>query len=161
MSTLWTIAEFCDELVTALEGLSTITALTPLPEVRTSIPSLEEGIADYIVIGFEASDQEKGQVALGFHGHDEEVLLGCLVGVIRSGGGETEAKQARDRALLIVSIIDEYLRETGVNVGTQTLRQVLANRDLETFPTTIGDNESTVRVARVRFDIDYRARTDP
>jgi hypothetical protein len=161
LSTLWTIAEFCDELVTAVSALPTITALTPLPEVRTSLPSLEEGIADYIVFGVDASDQEKGTVALGFHGHDEEVLLGCVVGVIRSGGGETEAKAARDRALLIVSIIDEFLREVGVNVGTQTKRQVLANRDYEAFPTSIGDSDTTVRVARVRFDIDYLARTDP
>ena len=161
MSTNWTVPEVCDELKAALIALPAITALDPLPEVRVSMPSVEEGLADYVVLGFEASDQEVTMVGLGQHGHDENVLLGCIVGVVRSGHGETEAVTARDRAVLITGIIDEFLRETGVEVGTQTLRMTLANRDLETFPTTIGDGDTAARVARVRFDIDYTARTDP
>ena len=62
MSTVWTIAEFSDELVTALTNLPAITALDPLPEVRTSMPSLEEGIADYIVIGWTLLTRRKGNV---------------------------------------------------------------------------------------------------
>lgn len=161
MSTLWTVPQVCDDLKAAVAALPAITALDPLPEVRVSMPSLEEGLADYVVLGFEAVDQVKEMVGLGQHGHDEEVLLGCLVGVVRAGHGESEAVTARDRAVLITSIIDEFLRETGVEVGTQTLRMMLTNRELETFPTTIGDSDTAARVARVRFDIDYRARTDP
>lgn len=160
MTALWTVPAYCDALKAALVALPAITALDPLPEVRVSMPSVEEGIADYIVLGFEASDQEKQIIGIGQHGHDEDVLLGCIVGVVREGHGEAEAITARDRAVAIVGIIDEFLRETGVEVGTQTLRQILTNRDLETFPTLVGES-TAARVARVRFDIDYRARTDP
>lgn len=161
MSTLWTVPEVCDEIKAALIVLPDITNLDPTPEIRVSMPSLSEGLADYVVLGYEAEDQEKTINAMGAHGHDEEVLLGCIVGVVREGHGEAEAIVARDRAVLIVSIIDEFLRETGVQVGTQTKRMTLTGRRLETFPSVVGDSDTAVRVARILFDIDYLARTDP
>ena len=161
MSTLWTFAAVCDALVTAVSALPALTALDPLPQVRVSIPSFEEGVSECLVFGYAAEDQSKELVAMGAHGHQETVTVSAFAEVIRSGGGDTEAKAARDRAILLVSIVDTYLRLNDIQVGTETLRMQVGIRDFVGFPHQAGEPATTVRVARVPFDIDYTARTDP
>jgi hypothetical protein len=159
MSTTWTVAEFVDELKTQLEALPAITALDPPVEIRVSIPHADEDISDIISLGIDATDT-KEQVALGSHTHDEQVLVGCMAAVIRYGSGDADAKIARDRAVTLVAIVDEELRENAPQVGTQTIWARVVARELETFPSSVGEDRP-VRVARVPFDIEYRARTNP
>lgn len=159
MSTTWTVAEFVDELKVQLEGLAAIAALDPAPEIRVSIPHRDEDISDIIALGVDAIDQ-KEQALLGAHTHDEIVTIGCMAAAIRYGSGDADAKQARDRALLLAGIVDEEIRENAPDVGTQTVWARVSARELETFPSIVGE-DVPVRVARVPFDITYRARTNP
>jgi hypothetical protein len=159
MSTTWTVAEFVDELKLQLDALPAITALDPPVEIRVSIPHAAEDISDIIALGIDATDI-KEQVSLGAHTHDEQPIVGCMAAVIRYGSGDADAKIARDRAMLLASIVDEEIRENAPEVGTQTIWARVSARELETFPSIV-DEDVPVRVARVRFDIEYRARTNP
>lgn len=156
MSTTWTFAQLVDTLKTQLEPL--VASFDPGVEVRVSMPSADESISDVIVLGIDADDMDKGQVSLGSHTHDEEVTIVCLVGAIRYGSGDVEAKAARDRCLELLAVIDEEIRTNTPEVGVQTFRCHVTNRTFESFPSMAG--ASAVRVARITFDLEYRARTD-
>lgn len=159
MSTTWTFAQLVDALKTQVEGLATITALDPVPAVRVSAPHPSEDISDVIIFGIDA-EGSKEQIAMGAHSHDEEVTVGCLVETVRYGSGNDEAKTARDRALTIVAIVDNELRTNAPEVGTQTHWARVTDYVFDSFPTDISEGVPA-RVARVAFNIEYKARTNP
>lgn len=159
MSTTWTFAQLVDALKVQIEALPVILAMDPVPVVRVSMPHAAEDISDVIVFGIDA-DGTKEQIALGSHSHDEEVTVGCLAGAVRYGSGDAEAKTARDRALAFVAIVDEEIRTNAPTVGTQTLWARVTDYSFDSFPTDIGES-NPARVARVAFNIAYKARTNP
>lgn len=162
MSATWTVAEFVDTLKAQLEVLPAILAFDPVPAIRVSVPHAQEDISDIISLGIDASDVEKIQTAMGSHSHDEDVIVGCLAAVIRYGSGDEDAKIARDRVFSFLDVVDEHLRETAIVIGAATLRAPrVESRELETFPSQVGENNAAVRVARIPFDITYKARTTP
>jgi len=161
MSATWTFAQLVDLLQTQLQADAGILAFDPVPEIRVSVPHAAESISDIIALGIDAGDDDKIQTALGSHSHDEEVTVGCLAAVIRYGSGDVEAKTARDRVLAFLDVVDEHLRETPIVLGASTLRAPrVENRTFESFPSIVGENQA-VRVARISFDITYKARTTP
>ena len=160
MSTTWTFAQLVDLLKTQLDANAAILALTPVPEIRVSVPHADESISDVVVFGIDVTDI-KEQRLMGGHLHDEDNTVGCMAAVIRYGSGDTDAKEARDRVLLLLDIVDEHLRETDIVLGQQALRgPTLTNRVFESFPSLVGQDQP-VRVARVTFDLEYTARTTP
>lgn len=154
---LWTFAELVDDLQAAVAARPGITGLTPLPQVRVSIPAADEPWADLIVLGVDASDT-KEPVAIGTDRHDEEVSVTCYTQAIRYGSGETEAKAARDRANLLLSEVDDEIRTNPPTVGDQQLRMKVTERDYKALPWE-DSNGATLRLAQISFTIDYRART--
>lgn len=158
MSTTWTFPSFVDQLAAAIDLLPVIDAMDPRPAIRVALPSAAEDISDMIVFGYEASD-EKEKVVLGSTTQDEEVTITCLARAIRYGSGDVVGKAARDRVVAYVAIVDDYLRETGVEVGVQMLRQMITTREFALLPGMVGEDQPAMFAAIV-FDIDYRARTD-
>lgn len=158
MST-WTFAAFCDALKVLLDADTTLLALSPVPEVRVSVPHAQEDISDVIVLGIDAGDDEKGQTLMAGNTsvHDETVTVGCQAAVIRYGSGDVESKAARDRVLELMNITDRVVRDNPLEVGVQTFRKTLTNRQYDSFPADV--DGAPVRVARCSFDIVYRART--
>ena len=110
-------------------------------------------------LGVDATDA-KEPVALGAQRHDEDNVVGCLISVIRYGSGDTEAKAARDRANFLMAEVDDEIRTNSPKVGDQTLNMRVTNREYESFPTKDQEN-APVRVARILFDVVYKARTSP
>jgi hypothetical protein len=161
MSATWTFAQLVDLLKTQLEADAGILAFGPVPDIRVSVPHAAEDISDIIALGIDAGDDDKIQTALGSHSHDEEVTVGCLAAVIRYGSGDAEAQTARDRVLAFLDVVDEHLRITPIILGAATLRAPrVENRTFESFPSQVGE-AAPVRVARITFDITYKARTAP
>lgn len=161
MSATWTFAQLVDLLKTQLEVNVDILAFDPVPNIRVSIPHAAEDISDIISLGIDAGDDDKIQTAMGSHSHDEDVTVGCLAAVIRYGSGDVEAATARDRVLAFLDVVDEHLRETPIVLGAATLRAPrVENRQFESFPSEVGES-APVRVARISFDITYKARTTP
>lgn len=158
MSTTWTFPSFVDQLATAIDALPVIDAMNPRPTIRVSLPSAAEDISDMIVFGYEALDT-KEKISLGQTTQDEEVSLTCLARAIRYGSGDVVGKEARDRVVSYVAIVDDYLREIKVPVGTQMLRQMITEREFALLPGMVGEDQPAMFAAIV-FDIDYRARTD-
>lgn len=158
MSTTWTFPSFVDQLVTAIDALPVIDAMSPRPTIRATLPSAAEDISDLIVFGYEALDI-KEKISIGQTTQDEEVSITCLARAIRYGSGDTVGKEARDRVVSYVAIVDDYLRETKVPVGTQMLRQMITEREFALLPGMVGADQPAMFAAIV-FDIDYRARTD-
>jgi len=157
VSTTWTFPAFVDQLAAAIVALPVITAMNPTPEVRVNVPSESEDISDLILFGYEVGDI-KEKVSLGTTTEDEEVSVQCLARAVRYGSGEVVAKEARDRVVAYVAIVDEYLRENEVMVGVQTMRQLVTDREYAALPGMVGDDKPA-RFAVIIFDIDYRART--
>lgn len=158
MSTTWTFPSFVDQLVTAIDALPVIDAMDPRPTIRATLPSPAEDISDVIVFGYEAVF-EKEKVSLGQTTQDEEVSLTCLARAIRYGSGDTVGKAARDRVVAYMEIVDAYLRDNTVNVGTQTLRHDVDRGEHALLSGMVGEDQPAMFAAIV-FDIDYRARTD-
>lgn len=156
MSTTWTYAAYVDALAAAIDALPVIDAMDPRPEIRVALPSAAESISDMIVFGIQATDL-KEKVLMGQTTQDEEVGLTCLARAIRYGSGDVIAKQARDRVVAYVAIVDDFLRQTGITVGTQTLREIVTNRDFTGLPG--GTEGNPAQFASIIFDIEYRART--
>ena len=157
MSTTWTFPAYVDALATAVAALPVILAMNPVPSVRVTLPSAAEDISDMIVFGYEAVDL-KEKTVMGTTTQEEEVSLTCLARSIRYGSGDVVGKQARDRVVAYVAIVDDYLRETGITVGTQTLREIVATREFALLPGMVGEDQPAM-FAAVVFDIEYRART--
>lgn len=159
MSTTWTFAQLVDALKLQIEAVPAIIAFDPKPVVRVSMPHAAEDISDVIVFGVDA-EGTKEQMALGSHSHDEEVSVGCAAGAIRYGSGDVEAKAARDRVLAFVAIVDEEIRTNAPQVGTQTLWARVTDYVFESWSAEVGEN-NPVRIARLTFNIAYKARTNP
>lgn len=151
--------EFIDELVTALEGNSDLTALTsPVVNVFGYYPSVSEDSGDSLIIGHTVSDNND-PAAMGQKRFKEAVTVACEIRIIRAGAGKVVAKAARDRAAAIMSVVHEQLTTGFPNVGDQTISARATNRELLQFPSESGT--TPVRVALLAFDIEYEARTRP
>jgi hypothetical protein len=155
MSNEWTAFDFKRQLV---DQVSAVLSVDP-PEVRllTYFPSPEEPLTDAIILGHSINDDLEA-VALGNQRFDEAVNLECQVRVVRPGAGEEPAREAEDRAALLLSLVDTQLRTDPPSVGNQTLRAEVDSRDAALFAWQSGDGVA-VRACIVDFVVSYRART--
>lgn len=160
MSTDWTAFDFQTKLAAQVTTAITAAALDPPePRVLTYFPSPDESLTDTVVIGHVVSDT-KEQVTLAAENarHDEEVTLECVIRVMRHGAGEDTAKAARDRAVVLLAVVDDEVRSNKPKVGNQTLSANISSRTGAFFP-WITQEGAGVREALIEFDITYRART--
>ena len=156
--TAWTVADFVDQLVAQVAARPTLTALDPVPAVLAYYPSDNEGITDGVFVGFMADDSpEKRFVDGPAQRHEETNTVTGFVRVERVGSGRVVALAARDRALFLISEIDDEIRQSPPPVGDQTITARIASRHLEGFP--VSDATAARRVATIEFTIAYKART--
>lgn len=159
MSTTWTFAQFVDALKIQIEAVPAIIAFDPAVAVRVSEPHPGEDVSDVIVLGTDVSRFQE-QTALGQYTYDEENTVACIAGTVRYGSGDVVAKDARDRVLDLVAIVDEEIRTNAPQVGTQTIWARVTDDEFSSYPADIGEG-NPARVARVSFNIIYKARTNP
>lgn len=157
MSNEWTAFAFKRQLVDQVGAVLNVDP--PTVRLVTYFPSPDEPLTDTIIIGHTASD-DKEQVTMAgdVSRHDETVDLECQVRVVRTGSGEEPAREAEDRAALLLSIVDTQLRTDAPSVGSQTVNARVATRDAVLFASQSSDGVP-LRVCLIDFVVTYKART--
>lgn len=153
----WTAPDFIDSFAEAIAQHPDFVAMSnPAPKVFTYWPSPQESWTDDIIVGFTASDDEE-HAALGQKSRRQSVTLSCAVRVVRPGAGQAVARQVRERAEVLLSIVSEVAKNPPDAGDAQTISAIVRRRTMDQFPTFVNDSQE-VRVCLVEFDVSYEAR---
>jgi hypothetical protein len=142
-----TAPAFLDALKAQLENRENLANVT-IATAPTSFDVLESIEYGYQVRGTQA------WAALGQHRRKDEYIVSGAIWVAKPGKGEAIAKQARDRAFVLMGELEEQLQSDPYvnNAVTGDIGAQLTRGDLDQWP---GDQQ---RIARILFEITCKAR---
>ena len=155
------VPEFLDVLKPQLEAHADLLALTPVPKIYTAWPTLDYSVTDSVICGYDTRSPREPS-SLGKNRVDELAVLDSSVRVMRAGAGEVVVKEARDRAKLIVTAVDNSLRTNHPELAgadDDVLWSRIGSYELAQFPDPGGGDPAVpLRICVVEFEIIYRAR---
>lgn len=160
MADVFTAPKFLDDLKVLLDADATLSTLTS-PKYRSTTywPSPAEAQTDVVSLGYRCTDDTE-HASIGQQRYDQVVRCESKIEIIRPGAGESVAAAARLRATTILDRIHINLRDNRPTVGLQTIEARIIERDMQQYPSEIGDAKTPVRVCEIGFVIRYAARTE-